>query len=1622
MKSLLLTLLPVVCFMPTALGQLFSDTFSRTTLPPWIAQSGAWAVSGNVLRGGTNGAMSYSFASITNSFGNFSVQAQFRFPAGAYGGGLGGRFNSANGAHYAAWIYPENSGGGSSVLRLLRFDSYSSFVLLQQASLAGVGTNFHTIKLTFSGNVISVHFDDAPLMSVTDSTYGSGSISVDMWTDAAGYQMSVDNVVVNALPLVANDDAYGAVSGIPLIIAAPGVLGNDSGGNGPLSAVLVGSPEHGTLSLSTNGGFTYNANSSFTGTDSFTYLATDGKGNSEPAAVTIWVASLVPLYSDSFSRTDPAPWVAQSGAWAVADNVLRGGTNNSLSYGVAYLAEQWTNYSVQASIQFSGGAFGGGLDACLDPATGARYAAWIYPAGSAGGADTLRLIKFLNWTDWTPLQQASLTGVGTNIHTLKVACAGNQIAVYFDGVHKISVGGQTPNLAGAIGVDFWTDMTGYRMSVDDVLVASLANIDNYQIGQNSTLTVPAPGVLVNDTGVNGSSLTAVLASGPTNGVLSLNSDGGFVYTPSSNYVGLDSFSYQAYDGLVGLGTASVTITVAPDSSGTHVFGEDFDGVAAPGLPSGWSTETSGAQSAWVTRTTLVDSVPNSAFVPDPSNVGLSDLVSPSIALPVGQAQLRFRNNYRLEGDSQNPTNGFDGGVLEIKIGTSAFTDILAAGGSFVSGGYNRVIDARYSNPLAGRQAWSGNSSGFVTTLVNLPAAAGGQSVQLRWRCGTDGGTSGTGWYVDTISITSNAPKLPAQADRVVPELTTLTVINTASHPASPPKVLTYWLQVAPTNATISTNGIITWTPTEAQGPGVFTFTTIVSDDALPPATATNTFTVTVDEVNSTPVLGLPSSQAISELAAWSANATAVDIDDPANTLTFELVSGPAGLTVDAGGLMQWTPAEHQGPSTNLVIVRVFDDGPGTLSATNSFTLAINEVNSAPVMGSLTDQAIGETMAWSVNAVATDADLPSNILTFEVVSGPDGLTVGADGWIRWTPSEAQGPSTNPVIVRVFDNGVPSLSVTNSFILIVNEGNSAPVLTVPWNQAINELAAWNANAGATDGDLPPNTLTFELVSGPSGLTVSSSGFITWTPAEDQGPTTNTVSVRVYDDGAPSLSVTNSFTLTVREVNSAPLLALPTDQTILELATWSANVTATDADLPPNILTYELVSGPTGLTISSQGFVNWMPLEGQGPSTNPVTVRVYDNGTPRYSATNRFILAVAEVNTAPMLTLPADRTISKLVPWSAKATTIDIDEPSNVLIFELVSGPSGLTVAPDGLISWTPAEDQGPSTNTIAVRVYDNGVPSLDANSTFNLIVGDVNTAPVLTLPPDQTINERVAWSANATAADADKPTNHLTFELVSGPSGLTVAPDGLMSWTPAEEQGPSTNTVNVRVFDDAPTSLCSTNSFVLSVDEVNESPMLALPLNPVIGELATWRANATATDADVPPNALTFELLSGPSGLTVGGDGLISWTPHELQGPSTNPVTVRVYDSGAPSLSATNSFMVLVNEMNSPPELPVQEDRATNELTTLIITNAASDHDFPAQTLSYSLLNAPTNAMISAEGLITWTPNEAQGPGKLRLHHTRGGQRRAAVERYEHFQCCSERIKQCARLARPVGCDD
>ena len=115
--------------------------------------------------------------------------------------------------------------------------------------------------------------------------------------------------------------------------------------------------------------------------------------------------------------------------------------------------------------------------------------------------------------------------------------------------------------------------------------------------------------------------------------------------------------------------------------------------------------------------------------------------------------------------------------------------------------------------------------------------------------------------------------------------------------------------------------------------------------------------------------------------------------------------------------------------------------------------------------------------------------------------------------------------------VTDSGLPQMSATNSFKVVVYRPNTPPVLGAISDQTVYANTLLTFTASATDTDQPPQTLTFSLGAGaPTGASITTGGVFTWTPTAAQAPSTNTISVIVTDSGAPQMSATNSFNVVV------------------------------------------------------------------------------------------------------------------------------------------------------------------------------------------------------------------------------------------------------------------------------------------------------------------------------------------------------------------------------------------------------------------------------------------------------------------------------------------------------------
>jgi hypothetical protein len=216
-------------------------------------------------------------------------------------------------------------------------------------------------------------------------------------------------------------------------------------------------------------------------------------------------------------------------------------------------------------------------------------------------------------------------------------------------------------------------------------------------------------------------------------------------------------------------------------------------------------------------------------------------------------------------------------------------------------------------------------------------------------------------------------------------------------------------------------------------------TIVVHDNGSPVMPDLVTINITVLEVNTPPVVATIADKNVAEGSPLSFNVAATDSDLPANQLTYSLQAGaPAGAAVDPiTGLFTWTPDELHGPGVFDITVMATDDGTPNLSGTRTFRVNVAEVNVAPVLGGLPNQMVVQNQLLLFQVIASDADLPANVLTFSLDAGaPSGSQIDAStGIFLWTPTHTVAPGDYPITVRVTDNGSPALSDSQTVIITV-----------------------------------------------------------------------------------------------------------------------------------------------------------------------------------------------------------------------------------------------------------------------------------------------------------------------------------------------------------------------------------------------------------------------------------------------------------------------------------------------------------------------------------------------------------------------------------------------------------
>jgi subtilisin-like proprotein convertase family protein len=429
----------------------------------------------------------------------------------------------------ADFEWATNAAAGSSDATLVKLDGSTGHAAWM-VYLGGTG----------SDTAYSIATDAQNRVYITGITYSAdftGAANA-LQGNADGFLLRVDPEVIPRPAASPHSDAYAVLSGATLVVdAVNGVLANDvpPAGVAPeqLSVELVSGPIRGQVQLGPDGSFIYVPPRNFLGNDTFWYRIFDGDRYSKNASVTIDVQGV------TYHSTDTP--------MSIRDSRLS-------SYG-----------KTTSKLTISN--------------TGAEVGA-LTLALSIDHQNVYELQGYLVSPEGTRVTLFYEEGPLSNTYCLSEEYFGESL----DGIWTLEIWDVSWSLTGTLNA--------WSLSVAPLVENSppVAQHDSYSVDWNETLTVSAPGVLVNDLDPDGDGLTAVLASGPSHGTLQLSLNGSFTYTPGPDYHGTDSFTYRAFDGTAHSALAIVSIAVVPPNLPPAAVGDSYSvswnrtlQVAAPGV-------------------------------------------------------------------------------------------------------------------------------------------------------------------------------------------------------------------------------------------------------------------------------------------------------------------------------------------------------------------------------------------------------------------------------------------------------------------------------------------------------------------------------------------------------------------------------------------------------------------------------------------------------------------------------------------------------------------------------------------------------------------------------------------------------------------------------------------------------------------------------------------------------------------------------------------------------------------------------------------------------------------------------------------------------------------------------
>jgi hypothetical protein len=304
-------------------------------------------------------------------------------------------------------------------------------------------------------------------------------------------------------------------------------------------------------------------------------------------------------------------------------------------------------------------------------------------------------------------------------------------------------------------------------------------------------------------------------------------------------------------------------------------------------------------------------------------------------------------------------------------------------------------------------------------------------------------------------------------------------------------------------------------------------------------------------------------------------------------------------------------------------------------------------------------------------------------------------------------------------------------------------------------------------------------------------------------------------------------------------------------------------------------------------------------------------------------------------------------------------------------------GQTVSTSGtftVITFTAGTTKGTSTLILSnVIVGDINGQSVSVNIVNSQIATD--HPPVITAIGNKAVNEGALLSFAIKATDADADTLIYSASNLPGGASFNISTH-TFSWTPTYGQAGSYPNVHFQVSDG---SLTISEDITITVNNINQSPVLTAIGNKTVNEGALLSFTITAIDLD--GDTLTYSASNLPTGSSFNATTrTFSWTPTYSQAGSFPNIHFQVSDG---SITASEDIKITVNNVNQNPVLTVIGNKTVNEGGAFSFTISATDPD--GDTLTYSASNLPTGSSFNATTrTFSWTPNFAQAASYPNVH--------------------------------------